>query len=122
MASTAYCEQLGWYLQRAGSAGEMKLATDRDAQARVAVLLAAREGVHHQVPARVRAALAVDTLELAATREPAALAALAVGHARYGLSRLRPLLRRRLRMCRPARVRIRARKPWVRARLRFLGW
>jgi hypothetical protein len=30
----------------------------------------------------VRAALAIDALELAAAREPAALAALAIGHAR----------------------------------------
>ena len=69
----------------------------------------------------MRAALAVDALELAAAGQPAALAARAVGHRAYGVSRLRPLPRRRLSTCRPARVRMRARKPWVRARLRFLG-
>ncbi len=37
------------------------------------------------------------------------------------LRRLRPLLRRRLRMARPARVDIRLRKPWSRLRLRLLG-
>jgi hypothetical protein len=35
---------------------------------------------------------------------------------------LRPLARRRFSVRRPARVRIRARKPCVRARLRFFGW
>ena len=38
------------------------------------------------------------------------------------VSRLRPLSRRRFSVSRPARVAIRARNPWVRARLRFLGW
>ncbi len=36
--------------------------------------------------------------------------------------RSRPLERRAARMERPARVRIRARKPWVFARRRVLGW
>jgi hypothetical protein len=39
----------------------------------------------------------------------------------YGVSRLRPLRRRRLMTARPLRVRILARNPCVRARLRFLG-
>ncbi len=34
----------------------------------------------------------------------------------------RPLRRRAARMARPARVRIRSRKPWVRLRRRLLGW
>lgn len=41
---------------------------------------------------------------------------------RYGVSRVRPLARRRLRMARPAFVAMRARKPCVRARLILLGW
>ena len=41
----------------------------------------ARKRVDDQVAARVRAALAVDAVELAAARQPAALAARAVGHA-----------------------------------------
>ena len=41
---------------------------------------------------------------------------------RQTVSRLRPLARRRLSVRRPARVRMRARNPWARARLRFLGW
>src|SRR5205085_2482903 len=40
----------------------------------------------------------------------------------YGVRRLRCLSRRRLRMLRPPFVRMRARKPCVRARLRFFGW
>jgi len=35
---------------------------------------------------------------------------------------VRPLRRRADRMDRPARVRIRSRKPWVRARRRLFGW
>jgi hypothetical protein len=37
-------------------------------------------------------------------------------------SSARPLLRRRARIRRPARVRIRMRKPWVFFLLRLLGW
>jgi len=37
------------------------------------------------------------------------------------VSRLRPLDLRRCSRCLPARVRMRARNPWVRARLRFFG-
>ena len=37
-------------------------------------------------------------------------------------SRLRPLARRAERMARPARVRMRRRKPWVLARRRLFGW
>src|SRR5690606_2993921 len=39
-----------------------------------------------------------------------------------GDRRARPLLRRDARIARPARVRIRSRKPWVFARRRLLGW
>jgi hypothetical protein len=41
---------------------------------------------------------------------------------RYGVSRARPLARRDWITLRPFRVAIRARKPWVRARLMRLGW
>ena len=41
--------------------------------------------------------------------------------ARYTVSCFRPFLRRRLITLRPPTVRIRARKPWTRLRLRFLG-
>ena len=41
---------------------------------------------------------------------------------RYGMSCARPLARRRFNTRRPAFVAIRARKPWVRARLILLGW
>jgi hypothetical protein len=40
----------------------------------------------------------------------------------YGVSRFRPLRRRRLMIARPARVRILARKPCVFARFRRFGW
>ena len=39
-----------------------------------------------------------------------------------GVRRARPLARRALMILRPLRVAIRARKPWVRARLIRLGW
>ena len=39
----------------------------------------------------------------------------------YGVNRARPFARRRFRTRRPALVAIRARKPWVRARLILLG-
>ena len=70
----------------------------------------------------MRAALAVDAVELAAARQPAALAARrgrAIGPT--GVSRLRPLPRRRLRSRRPARVRMRARNPWRAGALALLG-
>lgn len=40
----------------------------------------------------------------------------------YTERRARPLRRRRRRVLRPAVVLLRTRKPWVRPRLRFLGW
>lgn len=40
----------------------------------------------------------------------------------YGVSCARPFARRRLSTRRPALVAMRARKPWVRARLILLGW
>ena len=40
----------------------------------------------------------------------------------YGVSLARPLARRRFSTRRPALVAMRARKPWVRARLILLGW
>ena len=40
----------------------------------------------------------------------------------YADRRSRPLARRAERMARPARVRMRSRKPWVLARRRLLGW
>lgn len=46
----------------------------------------------------------------------------AVSTVAYGVSLARPLARRRLSTSRPALVAIRARKPWVRARLILLGW
>ena len=44
------------------------------------------------------------------------------GHEAHTVREWRPLLRRALSTLRPLRVRIRARKPWVLARLRLLGW
>jgi hypothetical protein len=67
----------------------------------------------------MRPAFTIDALEVAAARQATSPAALAGGH---GVSRLRPLRRRRLMIWRPLRVRIRARNPCVRARLRFFGW
>jgi len=85
----------------------------------VAVL--AREPVEDQEARRDGAPMAIDRVEVARARE--AVAAL---HARVQRSqaerRLRPLARRRLRIARPARVDIRARKPCRRFRLRTFGW
>ena len=60
--------------------GAAELATDGDPEPRLLILVGARKRVDDQVAAGVRAALAVDAVELAATRQPAALAARAVGH------------------------------------------
>lgn len=70
----------------------------------------------------MRKAFAIDAIELSAARQaaPLARARIPAAHA-YGVRRLRPLRRRRFRIERPPRVLILARKPWVRARLRFLG-
>ena len=65
--------------------------------------------------------MAVDGVEVPRTRE--AMAAL---HARVQRAqaerRLRPRALRRLRITRPARVAMRARKPCFRFRLRTFGW
>ena len=79
----------------------------------------AREGVEDEEAVGVRAAVAIDAVEVPAARQPTALSTLA--HRLRGRGRLRPLARRRRITSRPDRVRIRARKPWVRARLRFFG-
>ena len=80
-----------------------ELAADRHAEPR-RLGVRARERVDDQVAAGVRAPLAVDPVELAAAGQPAALATRAVGHRAYGVSRLRPLPRRRMSTRRPARV------------------
>ena len=61
--------------------GAAELAPDRDPQPRLGLVVGARKRVDDQVPAGVRATLAVDAFELAAARQPAALAARAIGHA-----------------------------------------
>src|SRR6185312_5220421 len=94
---------------------------DRQADASTLAAVLAREPVEHEVPRRDRPAVPIDRVEVARARE--AVAAL---HARVQRAeaerRLRPLARRRLSIARPARVDIRARKPWRRLRLRTLGW
>src|SRR4051794_5703582 len=104
-------------------------AGHRQAEPRAVVLerraSLARERVEHEEAVRLRPALAVDPLELRAARQaPAPRGPPATRALRHGqtVSRLRPLSRRRLSTTRPARVAMRARKPCVRARLRFLGW
>lgn len=113
-------------------------STHRNPEARLirAAINRSRERVDHEVAIGVRAAATVDAVEVRAPREPAApsspaAAALAGSPAAralvsrahdYGVRRRRPFARRRLSSRCPARVRERARKPWVRARLRFLGW
>ena len=102
--------------------GAADLAAHRDAEADLILIvvgLAARERIDDQEAVGVGAALAIYAVEVAAPRQATTPAPLAGGH---GVSRLRPLRRRRLMICRPLRVRMRARNPCVRARLRFLGW
>ena len=86
----------------------------------------ARKRVQDEVAARDRIALPIDALEIGAAREPRAPASYSSRPVHQGtrqtVSRERPLLRRRLIVRLPARVRIRARNPCVRARLRFFGW
>ena len=61
--------------------GSADLPADGHPQPRLGLgTVLAREGVDHQVPARVRAALTIDALELAAAGQPAALSTRAVGH------------------------------------------
>ena len=105
--------------------GAADLARDRQADARLGLVgrgrgVPARERVEDEVTVAVRAAVAVDALELGAARQAPPLGR----HDRrpQTVRRLRPLVRRRLSVRRPPRVCMRARKPWVRARLRFLGW
>jgi hypothetical protein len=103
------------------------LASYGHTEARLGIaLVLAREGVHDEVAVRVRTAFPVDAIELGAAGQAlapgAAPAAACAGRVhRYGVSRLRPLSRRRFNIERPARVRMRARNPWVLARLRFFG-
>jgi hypothetical protein len=58
----------------------------------------------------------------AITRQPLECSSLADPGDLQADNRLRPFSRRALMMDRPARVRIRARKPCLRARRRVLGW
>ena len=76
-----------------------------------------------QLPTGVRAPLPEDPVEVSAARQPrpAGLSPRAERVPHHTVSRVRPFARRRLRISRPPRVRIRARNPCVRARLRFFG-
>ena len=78
----------------------------------------AGEGVEDEEAVRVRAALAIHAVEVAA---PGEAPTLAIGGHAQGVRRFRPFARRRRITSRPERVRIRPRKPCVFARLRFFG-
>ena len=69
----------------------------------------------------LRGALAVDAVELAAARKPPARAGRAPAIALDGQP-LPPFAAPALEDARPPRVLMRARNPWVFARLRFFGW
>jgi hypothetical protein len=102
--------------------GASDLAAHRDPEANLLAIIirvAAREGVEDQEAVGMGPPFAIDAIEIAAARQAATPTPLA---GRHGVSRLRPLRRRRLMIWRPLRVRMRARNPCVRARLRFLGW
>ncbi len=82
------------------------------------------ERVEHEMAVGRRAPLPVHTLELGAARQAATAGRSRLHRAahRQVERRLRPLSRRRFSVRRPARVRMRPRNPWARARLRFFGW
>ena len=112
-------------LDRVALHGPADLAADRDPERgpRRASDAGARERVEDQEAVGVRAAVAIDAVEVPAARQPAALAALAHPGEPIDLRR-QPLAalgaggagaRRG-----PERVRIRARKPWVRRALALL--
>ena len=98
------------------------LARHRQAQAWLP-LVAAGKDVQNELAAGVRAASPEDPVEVGAARQPppAGPRPGAGRSAHQTVRRLRPLSRRRFSVSRPARVLIRARKPCVRARLRFFG-
>ena len=104
--------------------GAAELAADRDPEPRGLARPSAREGVDDQMAAGVGAALAVDPIELPAARQRGG------AYARPRLSPAATLGRQPLAALvapaleqPPAGARLHAaRKPWVRARLRFLGW
>src|SRR3954452_8823716 len=102
--------------------GAADLATDRDPEARPGLgVVSPWKRIEDEEAVATRAAVSEDAVEVAAASE--ALAASPGTATRHqGVSRLRPFRRRRRITSRPARVRIRARNPWVRARLRFFGW
>ena len=105
-------------------------AADGDAQARALVAGPARERVEDQVPARVRAALAVDAVELAAARQAPALAPRRAAAGRRPRPARRPRLRGEASAALaaataqdvPARLRAHARTETVRAGALALLW
>lgn len=109
--------------------GAAALPGDAQAEPRTLRLRAGFTGTRKEVKdeeaTAVGAPLPVNPFEIGASGEPALRPAPTASgreiHAQV-LRRLRPLSRRRLSRARPARVLIRPRKPWDRARLRFLGW
>jgi len=78
-------------------------------------VLADQQVAHHQGPARASPG-AHGQRELRATAHPG------LGRQDQALSRSRPLRLRAARTARPARVRMRSRKPCVLARRRLFGW
>lgn len=99
------------------------LAGDREAQAWRIVRLT-REDVEDEFTRSVGTSTPRYSVEVSASRQPSpSRAGAGPGALRHHtVSRLRPLARRCLSVSRPALVRIRLRKPWARARLRFFGW
>jgi len=81
-----------------------------------------REYVQHQLTGGMGPPAPNNAIKVTTLRQPSAPRPRPGGRLRgHTVRRLRPFARRRLRITRPERVNIRARKPWVRARLRFFG-
>ncbi len=74
--------------------------------------------MHSKQPGPAAAAAPDGRSELGALTQPGRCRQ----HVAQAESRVRPLVRRAPRMERPARVRMRRRKPWVLARRRLFGW
>lgn len=97
--------------------GRADLSPHGIGQARWDGLVAGHEGQRDGPPATPRTRY--QSRERGPVSDPPGVTQIPLGQA---VSRARPFSRRALTTARPARVRIRARNPCVRMRLRFLGW
>jgi len=99
------------------------LLANRDPEAGWALcVLSAGKYVNHQIAIPFRVTRLVDTIEIGTAGKPASARLIPAFSQGQAERRRRPFLRRRFRIALPPRDELRARKPWVFDRLRFLGW